>query len=153
MSTKIEYTELHYKIINNERITKQMIDIKEINTFDKYGIPPLHYAIHMQDKELISLLLNNGADPLIRNKNGFNSYQESVCTRNMEIIELIYDKTYDYYEKIYEKRVEDGIKTLKELKDFSFELHWELQTWIPLAGYLLPSGNNLVRKKRWKFTF
>ena len=144
---KLFFTPLHLKVIKNEPITDSDINDKEIDTFDSYGIPVLHYAIHMQNIPLIELLLKHNADPLIRNKNGFNSYQEATCTRNIEIIEMLYDKTYEFYEVTYDARVIDGAKTLGEMTDFTFTFKWELQSWIPLAGYLLPSDVNLMRKK------
>ena len=65
----------------------------------------------------------------------------------MEIIEHLYNRTYDFYEVIYERRVLDGASVLGEMIDFTFTFKWEFQSWIPLAGYLLPNDVNLCRKK------
>ncbi|EKE41929.1 hypothetical protein ENUP19_0082G0089 [Entamoeba nuttalli] len=142
-----KYTPVHWAIINNIPLKEEMLYHCNINDFDCYGIPGLHYAIHMQNREVIQWLFDHGADPLLRNKNGFNAFQEAVCTRNEQIIKITYEKTYNYYRTIYDERVIDGAETLNELHDFQFTLHWELQTWIPLGTYLLPSDNNVIRKR------
>lgn len=118
-----------------------------LNMLDCYGIPPIHYAIHMGRVDIVDWLIGHGANPLLRNRWGFNAYQEAVCSRRIDVIQLTYDKAYDFYDKIYSERAIAGSETLARMHDFEFTLHWELQTWIPLGSYLLPSDNNVVRKR------
>ncbi|ELP90104.1 hypothetical protein EIN_405180 [Entamoeba invadens IP1] len=152
MSLESMTTPLHLLVFKGE-IPPDEMDYSNINTFDIFGIPVLHYAIHTQNISIVKTLLLHGADPLLRNKNGFNAYQESVCTRNIELITLLYEETYNFYDAIYSKRVIDGIDTLEKMDDFQMTIHWELQTWIPLGTYLLPSDDNLARKRSHNLRF
>ncbi|KAL7721911.1 Ankyrin repeat domain-containing protein [Entamoeba marina] len=149
----INHYPIHLNVLNNTFPPKELLNSDGINQFDSYGIPPLHYAIHMQNIDMVKYLIDNNANVLIRNKNGFNGYQEAVATRNTKLIQLIYDQTYKIYDKMYEERVDDGSRTLEEMHDFQFVLHWECQSWIPFGSYFLPSDNNLVRKKKNSLRF
>ncbi|KAL7717278.1 Ankyrin repeat domain-containing protein [Entamoeba marina] len=144
---------IHLNVLNNTFPPKNLLNHDSINQLDSYGIPPLHYAIHMQNVDLVKYLIDNNANIQLKNKYGFSAYQEAVATRNTELIQLMYDELYKIYDKTYDERVENGCRTLEEMQDFQFVLHWECQSWIPFGSYFLPSDNNLIRKKKNNLRF
>jgi hypothetical protein len=49
---------------------------KNLNVQDKMGNTPLHYAMMFNFNELIQLLINNGANPSLKNKEGDSIYEK-----------------------------------------------------------------------------
>ena len=53
------------------------LSVDEINARDRRGNPPLHIATHLQNEEIIKLLLESDAD--ITWKNGGGNYVNFIC--------------------------------------------------------------------------
>ena len=68
---------LHDAILNEdiERVTSLLskLSIDEINARDRRGNPPLHIATHLQNEEIIKLLLEANADITWKNGGGTSS--------------------------------------------------------------------------------
>lgn len=62
------------------------------NTADKYGNTPLHIAALAEDKELISLLIDSGADPNLLNNKGENSLIFAIRAKKLENVKFLISK-------------------------------------------------------------
>jgi len=54
----------------------------DINVKDKIGNTPLHYAVILENDEIIELLLNKNADPFTQNIEGESPYD--LATKKMK---------------------------------------------------------------------
>ncbi len=45
-----------------------------INIRDRSGLTPLHYAVLIENEEILKILLKNNADPFIKDNNGEDAY-------------------------------------------------------------------------------
>ena len=63
-----------------ERLSQLLCDeeIKtQVNDFDHHGNTPLHIATHFGDVEAVNLLLENGADPYLKDNDGVSTLKMS----------------------------------------------------------------------------
>lgn len=77
-----------------------------INTKDSHGNTPLQLATQKQDVEMVSLLLYYGANPIMKNKDGKDSYLAALGGDSKEIVQLI-----DTY--IIKQELETGVQYLR----------------------------------------
>ena len=61
----------------------------EVNAFTEKGESPLHYAIHLKRRDLVSALLNYGADPNLKAKGSKSAMEIAVEEGDPEISLLI----------------------------------------------------------------
>ena len=95
-------------------------------------------------KDILTLLITNGANFKKRDNNGWTAMSIAVSYNDEEIVRLM----YNFYLKSREKKVENNnnylAKYLGEMKDLYIELKWKIH--IPLLSFFLP--NDLI--KIWK---
>ncbi|KAF9948173.1 Ankyrin repeat domain-containing protein 13C [Mortierella alpina] len=60
-----------------------------INTLDHHLHAPLHLAVMLGRKEMVSILLKAGANPLVRSGSGWTARQEATSLGDREMIDLI----------------------------------------------------------------
>ena len=69
------------------------------------GFTSLHYAVLTDDLDIIRLLLNNGADPLLENELGHRAYEYCVTDEAKSLLESYEKKARDMKEaKLREER-------------------------------------------------
>lgn len=68
----------------------------DIDENDSTGCTALHISVRLNDLDKVKMLLLNGANPTIRNNNGFSPLQESISSTHPGIIRVL-----RRYENIY----------------------------------------------------
>jgi len=81
-----------YVLIGDENsLVKEIKTNKDkINYQDKNGNTPLHLAISFMNINIVKILLQNNADPTIRNNSGKSCIDLAQDTKNMNIIKTVY---------------------------------------------------------------
>ncbi|MHC1776997.1 MAG: ankyrin repeat domain-containing protein [Lentimicrobium sp.] len=97
---------------NSDYGSKIIKHISDINEYDKNGWNPLIISCYFGSKEMLKLLLLNGANPNITNLNGTTTLmyakESYLKTRDFEIIRILLEKGVDLYKKdIHEKSIFD----------------------------------------------
>ena len=73
-----------------ETVEKLLSEGIDINAADReLGNTALFYAIINNDEKMVELLMNNGANPYIKNIKGFNPHDAAKYLGNQEIISLL----------------------------------------------------------------
>ncbi len=62
------------------------------NSSDENGDTPLLWAIRLENQEMVTMLLNAGADPFIKNKNGMDAFNLAHVSHNPQIQQSIQNK-------------------------------------------------------------
>jgi len=133
---------------NNNNVPSNQLDINER---DWHGNPPLHLAIHLQFPEIVELLLQKGADIVVKNGGGWSALQESIATKNREIITLIVMAVNSKVQGEFKKRAPPLFEALNKLPDFYCELKWEFKSWIPFVSRFCPHDTYKIYKKGSSF--
>ena len=95
-------------------------------------------------KEILTLLINNGANFKKRDINSWTPMSIAVSYEDEELVRLIYDCYLKSREKKVEKNNNNLAQYLGSMKDLYIELRWKVS--IPLLSFLCP--NDLI--KVWK---
>jgi ankyrin repeat protein len=74
---------------------KSLIGISILDIRDRNQNILLHYAIILKNLEIVKLLLENGSNPNLTEKNGYNSLHLAIYSRNFDICELIFKHNID----------------------------------------------------------
>lgn len=96
---------LHYSALNNSvNILKYLMNYKEskriVNNKDKYGNTPLKLAIQKGNKEVVEILLDNGADIHLRdNFLGFTPIMVAAFCGKKEIVRILYSRGANLYDR------------------------------------------------------
>ena len=90
-------TPLHLSVTaNNLEITKDLLNVKPelLDSINSYGHTPLMCAVLGRSIKLTRLLLQNGANVCITDKNGISSYNLALTTKSDGLIELFTKFSY-----------------------------------------------------------
>ncbi len=66
-----------------------------LQSLNKAGINALHYAVDNEKVNAVRVLLENGADPNLKDKDGLTTLHYAVLVENRKIIELLLEKNAD----------------------------------------------------------
>jgi len=101
------YTAIFYK---RYKLLKKLIemvdDINKKTTGDYDGDTPLHMAIVFGNPKAAEILLDYGADPMIKNKMGQTAYEAAKQQREYKISKIL-----DQYKKDKKNKIDDNTKT------------------------------------------
>ncbi|KAF9983551.1 Ankyrin repeat domain-containing protein 13C [Mortierella antarctica] len=119
-----------------------------INTLDHHLHAPLHLAVMLGRKEMVSILLKAGANPLVRSGSGWTARQEATSLGDREMIELITRYQRKEFSGSFKTKAMKLVKQLSEdLDQFYFQLQWEFQSWVPFVSGLCPNDTYHIWKK------
>lgn len=116
MGTDLKDTHyLHYAVLCNDINTIQKLvsenKISEvINKYDMNGNTPLSLALHLQNNEIIKLLLDNGADIEKETQSGWTPLQIALSSGNLENIELF----YSMYQMNMKNKIMNNINEIRD---------------------------------------
>ncbi|CAG9310296.1 unnamed protein product [Blepharisma stoltei] len=136
-----------------ELINCKPLNLPEIINFqDHHENTPLMLAIKLaQSKrdfiDIIRLLLRSGADPHIKDHNGWSVMDEAVAQKNSEIVGILFEYFHEEKMKKWEINRHLALEALESLPDFYLEIKWEFDSKvIPLIGHFTPNDTC----KLWK---
>lgn len=88
----------------------------DVNAVKNADWTPLMLACTKLQADVISILLNHGADPLFRNKDGWNSFHIASREGSVEILQLLVSKltdpTAERLDQLVNSRSKNGRKPL-----------------------------------------
>eukprot|EP00731_Ephydatia_muelleri_P018199 Em0011g239a len=133
--------EIHKAVFRGdlEAVKHLLEDISNATISDMHGNTPLHLAVMLGRKDIIELLLANGAKVNEKNGLGWNSLDEAVCYGDKPTITLLVQKRLDQAREGLISRRQELVRSLNSLGSFYAELKWEFHTWVPFLSRLLPS--------------
>jgi ankyrin repeat domain-containing protein 13 len=103
---------------------------------------------HLDYIEIIKFLLSIGADPKIRDLNGWSCLDEAVCQADVVLASTLMDYLMDRKRKEIKKQEQDLIKILKLTPDFYLEMKWDFDSSIiPFISKLAPSDTFKIWKQ------
>jgi hypothetical protein len=123
-----------------------------INSVDHRGNTPLLLAVKLAPASnafirIIWMLLQNGANPHIKDSLGWSVLDEAVVQRNREVVGVLFDYLHAEKMQKWHKNKHYIIDALKALPDFYVEIKWEFDSSvIPLISKIAPSDTC----KLWK---
>nr|CAG4640063.1 EOG090X0784 [Daphnia pulex] len=114
---------------------------------DPRGRTPLMLAVTLENLDCAILLLENGANVNVENKEGWTVVQEAVSTGNHQIISAVLQKRDLQRHTTRMLGVPALLQKLKEAPDFYMEMKWEFTSWVPLVSRMCPSDTYKVYKQ------
>ncbi|KAG0327836.1 Ankyrin repeat domain-containing protein 13C [Dissophora globulifera] len=119
-----------------------------INTFDNHLLTPLHLAVMLNRKEMVSLLLKAGANPMARSGSGWTPRQEATSLGDRDLIETLTRHQRREFSGSFKAKAMNLVKQLSnDLDQFYFQLQWEFQSWVPFVSGLCPNDTYHIWKK------
>ncbi|KAF9160977.1 hypothetical protein DFQ26_005013 [Actinomortierella ambigua] len=119
-----------------------------INHLDHRHQSPLHLAIMLNRKEMVQLLLQSGANPLIRSGLGWIPRQEATSLGDRQLVALLTRYHHRTMSGSFKERATGLVKKLsQDLDQFYFQLQWEFQCWVPFVSHLCPNDTYHIWKK------
>lgn len=85
MNTKIKE---YLRMLQRGHVCFDNMEHVDINTVSFMG-PPLHFALGDNDFELVKLLLDNGADPDLKDSDGYTTLDQAVEFKNKKMVSLL----------------------------------------------------------------
>jgi hypothetical protein len=93
---------------------------------------------------MVDLLLSMGASCRMTNEQGWTARQEAVSFGDRD---LILKLTAAQRAETSQWLKQCGKEALSNLKDCSFIMKWQIQSWLPLVGRICPSDSYMIHKK------
>lgn len=124
-----------------------------INQQDALGNTPLMLATklsyrHLDYFPIVKALLAHGADPKIKDPNGWSCLDEVVCQSDVMLLSVLFDHLTNLKRKKLAKQQEKLIEILKLTPDFYLEMKWDFESSIiPFFSRLAPSDTFKI----WKY--
>eukprot|EP01128_Nolandella_sp_AFSM9_P006615 TRINITY_DN3444_c0_g1_i1.p1 TRINITY_DN3444_c0_g1~~TRINITY_DN3444_c0_g1_i1.p1 ORF type:complete len:450 (+),score=76.50 TRINITY_DN3444_c0_g1_i1:77-1351(+) len=121
-----------------------------VNHLDKQGNSLLHLAIYRKNLAAVKEILKHSmTDILLPNGMGWTPIQLAIASRDQNLVKEVYVKLQHRLYLEFIKRIPKISAALSNLPDFSFQLEWEVSSWVPLVDRigLLPSDTYTVFKK------
>ncbi|KAJ3444076.1 ankyrin repeat domain-containing protein 13c [Anaeramoeba flamelloides] len=120
--------------------------ITDINARDVNNESSLIIAIQNDSYRMVKLLLGNGADPLVYNKDGWSAIQQATFFGNRKIIKSVYFHLQIKLHTLYENQLPLILEKIKQLPDFMMKMNWEMNTWFPFLTRILPNDEYIIWK-------
>ncbi|KAJ3445074.1 hypothetical protein M0812_10938 [Anaeramoeba flamelloides] len=120
--------------------------ITDINARDVNNESSLIIAIQNDSYRMVKLLLGNGADPLVYNKDGWSAIQQATFFGNRKIIKSVYFHLRIKLHTLYENQLPLILEKIKQLPDFMMKMNWEMNTWFPFLTRILPNDEYIIWK-------
>lgn len=134
---------LHLNVLENniDGLKKQLSKVSknEVDQKDLRGKTPLELAVFLNHFKCAKILAEFGADCGVITKSGWNLVQESVSSRNAELIKLMISYRDYQRETARTNGIPEILNKLKQAPDFYVEMKWEFTSWIPLISKACPS--------------
>jgi hypothetical protein len=124
-----------------------------VNQQDSLGNTPLMLATKLSYKHLdyfpiVKTLLAHGADPKIKDPNGWSCLDEVVCQSDVMLLSVLFDNLTSLKKKKLAKQQEKLMNILKLTPDFYLEMKWDFESSIiPFFSRLAPSDTFKI----WKY--
>jgi hypothetical protein len=126
---------------------------KKINDYDSLGNTLLHLAVkmayrHLTYREIIKLLLKNGANPKIKDADGWTCIDEAVAQEDEVVLRLLLDNLIARQVQTIKDQQEKLKSALTNAPDFYIEMKWDFDSsFIPFVSKFAPSDTFKI----WKY--
>jgi len=115
-------------------------DVNFAQICDQYGNSALHLAVMLGHKECVQILLKHDHIVNIKNSSGWTPLQEAVSYGDRQTICSLFRALRKQNKADMYNRKPKIKQALEELGgDFSMEMHWDFQSWLPFVSKILPS--------------
>ncbi|KAF9897843.1 Ankyrin repeat domain-containing protein 13C [Lobosporangium transversale] len=86
-----------------------------INSLDNHLVTPLHLAVMLNRKDMVSILLEAGANPVARSGSGWTPRQEAASLGDRELIEILTRYQRKEFSGSFKTKAMSLVKQLSEL--------------------------------------
>ena len=136
----------------------------DVNYTPKDDYPPLHCAVFNKDKDMVELLIDNGAKFDVKDQGGWTAFRHAASRGNRELVEFFVAKGADvssFHMAAYVgdlTRVKRFVEQGTDVNTKDNELKWTPLHWAVFAGYqnvvefLLAKGANINAKDEFSGT-
>lgn len=141
---------LHRAVFEDEPAVLERLldgDTEGIDCHGPRGEPPLLLAAMLGRRECAEVLLRAGADPRAKGRTVWPPLAEAVSFGDRALVETLFRA---HNARVAAEAVRKGtqlMSTIRTMKDCYIELGWELFSWVPLVGRLLPSDKVRIWKR------
>ena len=134
-------------------LLQSLFDESLLDKKDHRGYTPLILACKLSDNdpskyyEIVFSLLEAGADPRIKDPDGWTAFEEAVMRQQVKISSIIYDYTSAYKLRTLTIQQDHLEAALRALPDYEIHIHWDFDSSIiPLISSLAPSDTFKITK-------
>ena len=126
----------------SEYAKRQLVDQR-----DHMGMTPLLLAHALDRSDLVSHLLNRGADPRLKSPSGWSLLQQAVWKGQQNLAIDIHLHTLLLKQSEWDAKQKSLLHSLTLMDDFYMEIGWEIKSWVPLVGRFAPKDVLKIWKK------
>jgi hypothetical protein len=102
---------------------------------------------------IFKFLILNEANPKIRNWFNQSPIEVAILQKNLTITTILFEFCYQQTFKKLLIALSEVNKILYDVPDFSLEMKWHFESFIPFLEYFSPSDVFIIRKQRNKLRF
>nr|KYP50809.1 Ankyrin repeat domain-containing protein 13B [Cajanus cajan] len=112
------------------------------------GDTPLHLAAKLGDMVATEMLMDAGANGMLKNKEGWTALREAIINKQDKIAIVMIRYFWNDYDKKYFRRLPRYVGTMRRMKDFYMEItfHFESSV-IPFISRIAPSDTYKIWKR------
>nr|CAB3221745.1 ankyrin repeat domain-containing protein 13C-like [Phallusia mammillata] len=144
---------LHKLVFNNDisgvsKYVNRSKSTQLADQLDQHGNTPLHLAVMLGHKECVQILLKHNHTVNVKNIYGWTPLHESISYGDRQTITSLFrairkqNKTAIKHKKPEIRRALEAIGG-----NFSLEMKWDFQSWIPFVSKILPSDICKIYRK------
>eukprot|EP01050_Picozoa_sp_SAG11_P022222 SAG11_NODE_4147_length_2041_cov_1.797631_3_plen_312_part_00 len=114
---------------------------------DLHGNSALHLATMCRNTRAIDLLLAHGAQPKVKNRNGWNVIQEAVATDDEDVIASVYKGLVQAAQTKLPAKLAKLTARLEANTDFYLEINFQFKSWLPFVSRFCPEDTYRIWKR------
>ncbi|KAL6218318.1 hypothetical protein ACLB2K_011532 [Fragaria x ananassa] len=144
-------TQIHTE---SDSLSQERVAEKISAVLDRRDVPhretPLHLAVRLNDAVSAKILASAGADVLLQNAAGWNSFQEALCRRSSEIALILLKLHHRSAWAKWRRRLPCVVAVPRRMRDFYMEISFHFESSvIPFVGKIAPSDTYKIWKRDW----
>lgn len=109
-----------------------------VNGRDHRGRTPLLLAHAIGRDDVMSFLLNRGADPRLKTPRGWSLLQLAAMQGQSNVALDVHLHSLMLKQSEWESSQRPLLESLERMPDFTMEISWEIKSWLPLVGRFAP---------------
>ncbi len=118
-----------------------------LEALNRRGETPLLLAYRLGRLGCARVLLAAGAAPNARTPDGWEAFHIAALSNKTELVREAVMASLRETDAAFQRRGKRADAVLSAMPDFVLKLRWDLSSWVPLVGSLMPSDNVTISKR------